>query len=263
MDNKDYLSFALDLARDSGAIMRQNFIMGMKKEWKSDATPLTETDTKIHELVSASIKKTFPDHALMSEEACADENCETAEFVWICDPVDGTHNFSHGIPTATFMLSLSKNGEAIISVIYDPFMDRMYYAEKDKGAFLNGKEIHVAKNESIKKSVIGLGKWNDGVANLFPVAEELRNHGVRLVTGLSIGYMGALVAAGEFTATLFGGKDPHDMVAIDLLVREAGGKTTDLFGEVKQSYEKVNGQLASNGLVHEEILSIIKTNGGK
>lgn len=262
MEHSNYLTFALDLARDSGAIMRQNFIMGMKKEWKSDATPLTETDTKIHELVEGAITRAYPDHVLMSEEG-EDANVQGAEYVWICDPVDGTHNFSHGIPTATFMLSLSKNGEAILAIIYDPFMDRMYYAEKGKGAFLNGKEIHVADNDTVKKSVIGLGKWNDGVVNLFPVAEELRTRGVRLVTGLSIGYMGALVAAGEFTATLFGGKDPHDMVAIDLLVREAGGVSTDLFGEVKPSHEKVMGQLASNGRVHEEILSIITAHGGK
>ncbi len=180
MEQNDYLTFALDLARDAGAIMKQNFILGMKKEWKSDATPLTETDTAIHNLVEASIKRQFPDHGIMSEEG--DEHyLPDAEYVWICDPVDGTHNFSHGIPTATFMLALVHNQSPLISVIYDPFMDRLFYAEKGKGAFMNNKSIHVSDAQSVKKSVIGIGKWNDGVLNLFPVGEQLRNRGVRLV----------------------------------------------------------------------------------
>lgn len=260
MDPKDYLSFALDLARDAGAIMRQNFVLGMKREWKHDATPLTETDTKIHELVAAKIARELPDHALMSEEG---ENTDTnAEYVWICDPVDGTHNFSHGIPCATFILALVKNGEPILGVINDPFMDRLFYAEKGKGAFMNDKSISVSKSPAIKNSVIGLGKWNDGIMNLFPVGEALRNKGVRLVTGLSVGYMGALLAAGEFNAVVFGGKDAHDTVATKIIVEEAGGKTTDLFGDELNYNGDVKGQLATNGLVHDEILEILKKHGG-
>jgi fructose-1,6-bisphosphatase/inositol monophosphatase family enzyme len=192
--------------------MKQNFIMGMKKEWKSDHTPLTETDTKIHELVASAIAREYPEHSLMSEESCEDEECKEAEYTWICDPVDGTHNFSHGIPTATFVLALVKNGEPILAVINDPFMDRMYYAEKGKGAYMNDKAIHVLDSNSVKKTVIGIGKWYDGVVNLFPIAEELRNRNVRLVAGLSIDYFGALVAAGEFSACIFGGKGAHDTV---------------------------------------------------
>lgn len=262
MENTDYLSFALDLARDAGAIMRQNFILGMKKEWKNDSTPLTETDTKIHGLVSARLAETFPEHALMSEEG-DDGRSATAEYVWVCDPVDGTHNFSHGIPCATFMLALVKDGKPILGVINDPFMERLFYAEKGKGAFMNEKQIHVSKNTTVKNTVIGLGKWNDGVLNLFPVGEGLRNAGVRLVCGLSVGYMGALLAAGEFSAVLFGGKDPHDTVASQIIVEEAGGKATDLFGKNSRYDAKVDGQLASNGLVHDEILKIITENGKK
>lgn len=263
MEQKDYLSFALDLARDAGAIMKQNFILGMKKEWKSDATPLTETDIKIHGLVAAAINREFPKHALMSEEEEAGAHMPHSEYVWVCDPVDGTHNFAHGIPTATFALALVHNGEPILGVINDPFMDRLFYAEKGKGAFMNDKSIHVSTKATVNKTVIGLGKWNDGVMNLFPVAEALRNSGVRLVTGLSVDYMGALLAAGEFSAVLFGGKSPHDTVAIKIIVEEAGGKATDLFGQNTPYNKDVAGQLASNGLVHEEILKIIAEHGKK
>jgi fructose-1,6-bisphosphatase/inositol monophosphatase family enzyme len=233
-------------------------MMGMKKEWKSDHTPLTETDTKIHELVASAIAREYPTHMLMSEEGCDDEACKTAEYLWVCDPVDGTHNFSHGIPTATFVLALVKDGEPILAIINDPFMDRLYYAEKGKGAFMNDKAIHVSDSTSVKKTVIGIGKWYDGVINLFPIAEELRNRNVRLVAGLSIDYFGALVGAGEFSACIFGGKGAHDTVAIKLIVEEAGGRATDLFGENTRYDREVAGQVASNGLVHDEILQILK-----
>ena len=101
------------------------------------------------------------------------------------------------------------------------------------------------------------------MVNLFPVAEELRNRGVRLVAGLSIDYFGALVAAGEFSACLFGGKDVHDTVAIKLIVEEAGGRATDLFGKNTRYDREVDGQLASNGAIHEEILKIIEEYGKK
>ena len=256
MDSNNYLSFALDLARDAGAIMKQNFIMGMKKEWKSDSTPLTETDTKIHALVAASIAREYPDHALLSEEGDEEGKETTAEYVWVCDPVDGTHNFSHGIPTATFLLSLVHDGKPIVAVIYDPFMDRLFYAEKGKGAFMNDKAIHVSKNPTVKNSVVALGKVNPMLMSVYGTLREEK--GVRVMAGLSIGYVGALVAAGELSACIFSGKDPHDTVAIQLLVEEAGGRATDLRGGTVDRYDReVYGQLATNGLVHDEILEII------
>ena len=264
MEHTEYLPFALDLARDAGGIMRQNFMLGMKKEWKSDATPLTETDTKIHTLVCDSIAREFPTHSVLSEEGDEEAKNPTTEYVWVCDPVDGTHNFAHGIPTATFALALVQNGKPIVAVIYDPFMDRLFYAEKGKGAFMNNKQIHVSDNATVKKTVIGIGKWSNDTTNLFPVGEQLRERGVRLVTGLSIDYMGALVAAGEFSATIFGGTSPFDTVAIQLLVEEAGGKATDLRGGTVERYDReVPGQLATNGVVHDEILQLIKDYGAR
>ena len=256
MDQTTYLPFALDLAREAGAVMKQNFMMGMKKEWKSDSTPLTETDTKIHQLVAASIAREYPTHVLFSEEGDEDVKNTNAEYVWVCDPVDGTHNFAHGVPTATFMLSLVHNGMPIVAVILDPFMDRLFYAEKGKGAFMNDKQIHVSANPTVKNTIIALGKVNK---NLLPVYGVLREEkGVRVMSGLSIGYVGALVAAGEFSACIFSGRDPHDTVAIQLLVEEAGGRATDLYGKTVERYDReVAGQVASNGLVHDELLKVI------
>lgn len=249
------MSIAVGLAKKAGAVMRKNFTLSMKKEWKEDHSPVTETDTAINEIVLKTIKHSYPDHSILSEEG--DDFSHESEYVWICDPVDGTHNFSHGIPTATFALALTHNGEPVLGVIYDPFLDRIFSAEKGRGAYMNGDRIHVSKSPILKRTVIGMGKMKN-VRNLFPVMEAAREHGAVFITGLSTHYMSALVAAGEFAASFFGGTSPHDITASKILVEEAGGKTSDLFGRLSQRYDReTEGQLCSNGIVHEELLTIM------
>ncbi len=246
---------AVELAEKAGVIMRKNFGLAMKKKWKDLRSPVTETDLVINDFVLKIIKKRFPGHSILSEEG-DDFNVES-EYVWVCDPVDGTHNFSHGIPTATFGIALVKNGQPILSLVYDPFLKRMFTAEKGKGAYLNGKRIRVNKNAGLKKTVIGAGKTKK-VRNLFPFMDHAYDFGVSFITGLSIHYMCALVAAGEFSAAFFGGTAAHDMVTGKLLVEEAGGKATDFFGKIPERYDRdMEGQLVSNGILHEELLSIL------
>jgi len=255
MQQSAYLKTALKLAEKSGRIMRKNFGLAMKKEWKDHRSPVTETDLAINALVLKTIKAKYPDHSILSEEG--DDFSEEHDYVWICDPVDGTHNFSHGVPTATFALALVHRGEPILSVVLDPFLKRMFYTEKRKGAYLNGHRMHVNKNDSLKKTVIGAGKMKK-VRNLFSFTDVAYDEGVSFITGLSIHYMCALVAVGEFSAALFGGTSAHDMTAGKLLVEEAGGKATDLFGKIPERYDRdMDGQLVSNGRLHKEILSML------
>jgi myo-inositol-1(or 4)-monophosphatase len=254
---KTYLSVATSLAKQAGEIMRKNFTLNMEKEWKGDRAPVTVTDTTINDIVLTTIKKEFPSHSILSEEG--DDFSPESEFVWICDPVDGTHNFSHGIPTATFALALTHNGQPLVSVIYDPFLDRLFSAEKGKGAFLNNHPIRVSNNPMLKNTVMGMGKMKD-VRNLFPVMEFIRSHGVIVMSSLSTHYVSALLAAGEFSAVFFGGTSPHDMTASALLVEEAGGKVTNIWGEKTDRYDRdMEGQLMTNGLVHDEIVAFMDT----
>src|SRR3989344_2717313 len=202
MSTTPYIETAIDLAKKAGVIMRKNFTSHMKKEWKHDNTPVTETDLAINDLVLKEIKKRYPAHSIIAEEG--NDHDESHEYVWMCDPVDGTHNFSHGLPTATFALALLHGGQPILGVIMDPFEDRTYWAEKGKGAFQNGKPIHVSNSPSIKKTLVGVGKTRD-IKNLFPVMDKLHQSGVSIISGLSIHYLSSLVAAGEFSASIFGG----------------------------------------------------------
>lgn len=255
MTESAYLSLAIDLAKQSGEIMRKNFGLSMKKEWKADHSPVTETDHAINALVLSSIKEHYPAHSILSEEG--DDFSAESEYVWICDPVDGTHNFAHGIPTATFALALTHLGEPLLSVIYDPFLDRLFSAEKGKGAFLNGEQIRVSEAPVLQRTVVGLGKMR-GVRNFMPVMDALRERGVRSVTGLSTHYTCALVAAGEFSASFFGGTSPHDITASALLVREAGGAVSDLYGKQPARFDReMDGLVVTNAALHPELLAIL------
>lgn len=256
MSTTPYIETAHDLANKAGVIMRKNFTSHMKKEWKHDNTPVTETDLAINALVLKELKELYPDHSILSEEG--DDFSAESEYVWICDPVDGTHNFSHGIPTATFALALVREGKPILGVIYDPFMDRLFSAEKGEGAFLNKKPITVSSNPVLKSTLVGMGKMKK-VKNLFPAMEKGYGHGISFITGLSIHYMNGLVAAGEFAGCFFGGPSPHDMTAAAVIVSEAGGKVTDLDGNVPERYDRdMEGQLCSNGVLHDELLSLLQ-----
>ena len=255
MDMRGYKQFALELAKQAGGIIRGNFRLGMKKEWKADDTPLTETDLIINHLVIDSVKQTFPGHSILSEEG--DDFSEESDYVWVCDPLDGTIPFSHGIPVCVFSLALVYKGESVLGVVYDPFMDRMFFAEKGKGTFMNEKKISVSSRDTFKHSLFSVVHWNGAPFDFSRLAVVLKNEGAR-ISNISIAYMGALVAAGEFIGTIFPGDHPNDTAALKVLVEEAGGKVTDIFGNEQRYDRPIKGHVVSNGILHEKLLALIR-----
>lgn len=254
--NRGYKSFAIALAKKAGHIIKANFTLGMKKEWKEDNTPLTRTDLKINKLVLNTIKKQFPDHDILAEEGSGVSG--KSQFIWICDPVDGTIPFSHGIPTAVFSLALTKKGRAILSIIYDPFLNRLFFAEENQGAFLNGKRICVSSRNTLKNSLVGMTGSKESPYNLSKVYGVLKDRHVRVINVGSIQYMGALVASGEFVGAINPNSKVEDAAALKILVEEAGGKVTDIFGREQRYDRKVKGQLVTNGVLHNEFVKLIK-----
>ncbi len=250
-----YLPFAKKLARQAGQLIKTNFTLGMTKTWKEDNTPLTVTDTTINQLIIDAVKRHYPDHDVMAEEGSSLTN--RGDYVWVCDPLDGTIPFSHGIPTAVFSLALTWRGQAIFGVVYDPFCDRFYFAEKDKGAFLNEKPIRV-NAVPMDKSLIGITHWDIAPYNVVPLIEPLQQQKAMTIALDSTIYMGMLVACGELTAVVFPGSKAHDGAAVKIIVEESGGIVTDLFGN-EQSYSgPIKGYIASNRVIYSQILATIK-----
>ncbi|MEK7479383.1 MAG: inositol monophosphatase [Patescibacteria group bacterium] len=248
---KTYKQILVGLAKDAGKIMRKNFALGMKKEWKEDNTPLTITDTTINKLVIRKIRKNFPTHSILGEE---ESFLQESEYTWVCDPVDGTIPFSHGYPAFMFSLALVKNGVPIAGVLYDPILKRLFYAEKGKGAFLNGVRTRVSKKTELKGALVGINS-----RKLLDFIKMMRmKHEAFPVMFHGSTYGASLVACGEFIAEVYGADKPWDAAAVKIIVEEAGGKVTDLYGNEQRYDGPIHGSVATNGLVHEEILKEIK-----
>lgn len=253
---KEYQEFAEQLARKAGVIMKEYFTVGVDFQTKSDNTPVTIADEKINDLVIKEISERFPDHSINGEEG--DRIVDKSEYLWVCDPIDGTKPFTLGVPVAVFSLALVKDGEVIVGVVYDPFCDRLYSASKGNGCFLNGKKIEVSKKTELQGMIAEQEIYRPGKYNIEPLVTELYGRNVRLMGLCAFIYPSALVAAGQIDFTLFPHITAHDVASIKILVEEAGGKVTDMYGNEQRYDQPINGALVSNGLIHDELVELSK-----
>ncbi|MDD5770117.1 MAG: inositol monophosphatase [Candidatus Gracilibacteria bacterium] len=254
-----YLEFLEYIAKKAGRIMRKNFGLKMQKEIKSDNTPVTITDKKINSLVIKELKKYFPTHDLLGEEESNFKN--NSDYLWVCDPVDGTIPFSCGFPISTFSLALVYKGEPIAGVIYDPFFKRLLIGEKGKGAFLNGERVFVNNHNKIGPTTIMSGEFfSTAKYDFLPAISKLRDKRIKFFKFSSVLYGGIMLCAGEIDGVIFPNSFTHDGVSLKILVEEAGGKMTDVFGNEQRYDRDINGYIATNGKIHDELVEIVKNN---
>ncbi|MFA6466466.1 MAG: inositol monophosphatase [Patescibacteria group bacterium] len=254
----EYNTVALKLAKQAGKIIRENFVSGMDREYKEDFTPVTKTDLEINSLVIKTIKKYFPSHDVIGEEES--DISANSDYKWYCDPVDGTIPFANHIPVSTFSLALAYKGEIILGVVCEPFMKNVYYAEKGKGAYRNGKKISVSTDQELKGRIIGFEHWSIAKFDISKIMAVVEEDHIKALKFASFVYLSVLVAKGDLMATIFPHTTAHDMAAVDIIVREAGGKVTDLYGQPLNFDKELNGMIASNVLIHDYLLQKIKAN---
>jgi myo-inositol-1(or 4)-monophosphatase len=223
--------------------------LGLKK------TVVTEWDIKIENEIT-NIIKSFPgEHSVFAEEVS--NTYLNAENVWIMDPISNTFNFIHGLPHYSIVLSHLNKGEVIFAVIYDPSTQELFTAEKGKGAYLNGKKIHVSDRDNKLTILIGphLNPGNSYRLNIIKIIEEFSSFGTLRTFG-SVGVHYAYVACGRVDAAITKNSDVFPEFAGMLLVEEAGGRFTDF--DNKQLTLNSNSIVATNGKVHELILEKIR-----
>lgn len=251
-----YKEFATTIAKEAGTVMKNHFKLGMARTIKADASPVTEADLAINSLLIQKVREQFPIHNVRGEEES--NIISDSDFLWVCDPVDGTIPFSGGLPLSTFSLALVQNGEPILGVVYDPFCDRLFFAEKGTGAFLNDTPIHVSSKNTLDRAMIEYETWRYSKYEIRPLMSELEKRGAIIMHLCSIANPSALVAAGEFVATFFPHNTAHDIAAVKVIVEEAGGKVTDIFGNNQRYDQPINGAIVSNGAMHDELVELAK-----
>jgi len=255
----DYLAFAKKLAIQAGDIMLQYFDTDIAVEAKEDASPLTIADTTINKMVIDAIHEAYPDHGIIGEEE-SDHTAGT-EYVWVCDPIDGTIPFTMGVPTSQFSLALVKDGVSILGVLYDPYTKRMYEAVKGEGATLNGQPLHVndTATHDIPKGLISTAVMDYGLIRNDDLLYAALNAGERAYSVCCATYEAALVARGKTAATIFPGNSPWDIAAVKVIIEEAGGKVTDLTGKEQRYDQPIRGAIVSNGVVHDRLVALVSS----
>lgn len=243
-------------AKNAGEILRKEFksFDRHKVRVKGYSQIVTTADRKAEAAIIGLIKKAFPGHHILSEEA--GDNRKKSDYFWIIDPLDGTTNFSFHNPFFSVSIALAWKEEVVLAAVYIPMMGEMYVAEKGRGAFRNGKKIHVS--DIVSGRVIHTfchGSTPESVERSVEYYRQRRSKDVDCRQLGSASAELAYVAAGYTESITIPGAKKWDVAAGVLLVREAGGLATDAAGSPWTLESR--DMIATNGLVHGDVLRVL------
>ena len=249
-----FLKVALEAAKNAEEIITAYYTDDMKVELKEDETPVTLADRGAEKVIRETIKQAFPDHGFLGEEYGIEEG--DSPYVWIIDPIDATKNYIRKIPIFGTQIALMKDDDLILGVSNAPLLNELLYAESGDGAFLNGKPIAVSSVTQPEAAMICHGglKWFTEKGT-FPGVHNLINDVARS-RGFGDFYMYHLVASARADVVVEAAISVWDIAAITVIVREAGGKVTDIQGQpITKATESL---IATNGVLHDTVLDYFK-----
>lgn len=263
---QEFLDAAIAAAREAGALIRRRLGHYHSLETKSSLSDLvTDVDRESEALLADRLLGAFPGHMMLGEEGVAEkgrrigeeEDPSRVEYLWVCDPIDGTTNFVAGLPFCAVCVAMAHRGEPVVGVIYDPMRDELFSALRGGGAFLNGRPIRVSPETRLDQALLATGfSVQTGIrqANMDDAVRIAPRVGNLRVIGSAALHL-AYVAAGRITGFWERGLHAWDLAAGYVLVTEAGGVFTDLQG--KPYRLSTADLLATNGAIHEELLRLI------
>ena len=268
---QEELETAIALAREAGDVILEFYENGFEVEEKFSkdnfSEPVTEADRASSELIVEGLKNAFPEDGILSEEAADTDERLTKQRVWMIDPIDGTRGFIEKAGDFAVQIGLTENGKPIVGVVFQPINDRLYFAVKSVGAYLiekqgEMKKLSVSDKFDFREMTLAVSRSHrspkmTNLVNYFGFKNELPHGSV----GLKIGLLA------QQKADLYIHLSPRtkfwDTCAPQIILEEAGGKLTDLFGQEIvydiQDVQNYNGVLATNGTAHETVLAHLKS----
>jgi len=257
-----YVAVASRAALAAGALLRRWAGKPGRVATKRSAIDLvTDIDRACERLIERTLRRTTPAFGFLGEEF--GERGGELPYRWIVDPIDGTNNFVHGLPLFGVSIGLEVLGPVpprtiLVGVIYDPMRRELFVAQKGRGAWVNGRRLHVSSTAALSRSLLSTGFSSKFLEQTQPYLGwftrlQRRSHGVRRIgsTVLSL----AAVAAGRLEGFYEQDVWPWDIAAGMLLVEEAGGRVTDFQG---RAVALEQGRIiASNGRIHRELLRVL------
>lgn len=233
----EFLEFAVQMAKGAGGIQLSYFRGDdLSIRTKSNVYDVvTRADKESEEYIAKAITACYPDHAILGEEGGSRGNA-SGDYRWVVDPLDGTTNYSQGLPLFTVSIALQYKGETIAGVVYAPYLKELFTATKGGGAYLETvlrtpERLRVGQKQTLSTSVIATGfpydkdvnpdNNSDNVARIIPHVRDVRRLG-------SAAYDICCVAAGLLDGYWELALHEWDVCAADLILREAGGVISDL-----------------------------------
>lgn len=259
MKNDDFLKVAKEAALEAGKVIQKYSgkisHKNIKNEDVSDIS--TDADLEAEKTIVSILKKAFPNHNIISEEN--EKTDRGSEYTWVIDPLDGSFSFMVNMPTYGVSIGLLRNNQPVLGVLFLITLNRLYWAQKDKGAFLNGKSIKVTYKDKLDDSAVVLDLGHRAKRK-----EKMDLYVNPLITKVGYAYsLGSAVADLGFVAE--GILDVSvtqawvwDFVAGTIIIREAGGKVTDFEGNEPDWTKDRLSIVASNGVIHDQILEALK-----
>lgn len=256
MNNLDKIAF-----QTKKALIEAGKIFSGKSIEKKDITEkgfgnyVTVIDYNVQKLLVPKFKEIIPSSNVITEES-KDNNYSIEKPTWILDPVDGTTNLIYDMKHSAISVGLFIDEKPALGFVYNPSRNEMFFAQKNKGAYLNGEKIKVSNAKSIKNSLISFGtspynrkkagRTFDIAKNIFLSCRDLRRCGA---ASLDLAYTACGRLDGFFEMEL----QPWDFAGGKIILEEAGGKITDFNGK-SIDVCKPGPVIATNGFIHEEIL---------
>lgn len=245
------LETAIRAAKAGAEKVQHYYHEGIKAETKADKTILTIADSESEQIIIDTITKDFPGATFLAEERGGDMSQDT---MWIVDPIDSTRSFQRGIPTWNVLVSYQQHGEIVLGVSFYPILNELYFAEKGKGAYKNGKPLRVSTNQPLSSSFIGFGSLRH-FGNKQILVDLIDASGSSRSPDPT--YTAALITQGGFDGLVDAYGYPWDFAPYKVMIEEAGGKITKLNGE-PWKIDTSQGCVISNGLIHDELLDITR-----
>jgi myo-inositol-1(or 4)-monophosphatase len=249
------LKTAIEAAQRAGQLIAERYPAKRNVSYKGFRDLVTETDVVAEDAIVSLVRNRFPDHAIVSEETAGGEIGQG--YTWVIDPLDGTSNYTHRVPTFAVSIAVLKDGKPLVGVVCDPMREHLFLAQRGFGATLNDRPLQVSSISELNQAVVSLD-WARGEEARREVLSSLgrvapRCHTMRIMGSATLGL--SYVAAGWFDGYFHMALYPWDAAAAVLLITEAGGRCTTFEGH---PYAVTSPRcLATNGHIHQELLDAL------
>ena len=257
MEWEESLKVAEEASRMAGEMLRRNIDSSREIVYKGAVNLVTDFDKRSQDVIFSHLSSQFPDHDFLAEEDLCEQR--GSEFRWIIDPIDGTTNYVHNFPIFCVSIALEWKNKVVCGVIYDPMREEMFSAISGKGSQVNGQKIHTSVTSDLDKSLLATGFPYDVRESEVNNIDHFANFATRVQAIRRCGSAAldlCYVACGRFDGFWELKLSPWDVAAGVLIVEESGGHVSSFQGETASIYGK--DLLASNGLIHEQMIQILK-----